>query len=220
MDSGPNDQCFWQGELDRFLPDPTGALEEALGYVGCPICHVLAAIPLHYFAALPMRWPKEQDLRTIVCRAGGFCNRHTWKFFDVQSLAAVARVFIDVLTERPRVFALGTPCPACQVQRLAEQVLVDHFLAWLERPESQKAYPVLPGVCYRHHELLLQREPPESVRDALVRGEEAQREELGRDLRGFLDKNSVEAKWTRTDAERQAPRRALLKTAGNDEAWV
>lgn len=60
------------------------------------------------------------------------------------------------------------------------------------------------------------REPPSDVRDLLVQAQGARRSELGRDLRAFAEKSSVDAKWTRTEDEKRAPRRALLKTAGKE----
>ena len=212
-----SDEVFWQEEVRRFLPDARSALRAALGYVCCPICHVLADVPFHYFALLPSRWPDEQCLRDVVCQAWGFCNRHTWQLSKMQGFVAIARVFLDVLDALPHLPTPRHSCPLCRLQALMEAMLLNDLCQWLSRRAAQERYGELFGVCYPHLELLLQRETAEGVKELLIRAQEGRREELLRDLQSILDKDTAEAKWLRTEAEKRAPRRTLLKLAGNQE---
>jgi len=214
----PSEEDFWREELERFLPDVRKALEEALGYVCCPICQVLAGVPFAYFALLPRRWVDEERLREVVCWARGFCARHAWRMFEMQSLVAVARVYVDVLDAAPTAPTPPSGCPVCRLQGLMEPLLVEGFSHWLARPVAHDLYCELQGLCYPHLEQLLQLGVSDGVKELVVRCQEARREELVRDLRGYLEKDTIEAKWTRTEAENRAPRRALLKLSGSDES--
>jgi hypothetical protein len=213
------EESFWSLELERFLPSAAQALDEALEYVGCPVCYVLASVPYGYFALLPKRWEDEPDLRDVVRRAGGFCNRHTWRLSGMQSLVAIARVYMDILEAYPTHHRPGDRCPVCLLQELMEGPLVDGFLQWLGSAANQRFYSLLLGLCYRHYERVMERPDLDpALRELLAQTQEARRKELIRHLHGFLEKNTIEGKWTRTEAENRAPRHALLNTAGNEEA--
>jgi hypothetical protein len=220
MPTDPRPSDFWSAEVQRFLPDPRSALQDALDYVCCPLCSVLAGVPFEYFVALPARWQEEPELRRVVSRAGGFCNRHAWKLFSMQSLAAIAAVFLEVLQARPELHVPGTACPVCRLQQLIEQAILEHFLGWLEAPENRDLYSDLFGLCDRHQQALLDRTADDDLQSFLVRCQERCRQELVQALQGFLEKRDGPAKWTRSDEEKRAPRWALLRTAGNEEAWV
>lgn len=216
--SYPSD-AFWENEVQRFLPDPARALEEAMKYVACPICQVLSGLPFDYFVLLPRRWTEEPDLRERVIRARGFCRPHTWRLAGMQSLVAIARVFVDVLDAVPgHGCSEPAPCPVCQLQALATRRLVASYRAWLETEEGWEQYPTLFGLCYDHLDRMLETGPPPDLRELLVASQERRRQELLVNLRGFLEKDTIEGKWTRTVDENRAPRRSLLKLAGSEEA--
>ncbi len=209
---------FWRRELQRFLPDASKALDTALGYVCCPVCYVMADIPFDYLASLPKRWTEEQELRELVCRSRGFCNRHTWRMNGMQSLVAIARVFVDVLDALAEAPDKTETCPICHLQQLVEQTVVHCLAERLRSPAMQERYEDLLGVCYRHYDCLLRCDLTDDARAVLVRAQETQRRELAQNLHSFLEKNTIEGKWTRTAAENHAPRHTLLKLAGNEEA--
>ena len=215
-DGGLNDK-FWDDEVRRFLPDPRQALEDAMKYVCCPVCYALSGVPFRYFSHLPGRWTEDALLREAVCRAGGFCSEHTWRLSEVQSLEAIAKVFVDVLDLWPSQRVAREPCPLCRLNRLMEQVLLHDLLTWLEQPWARERYGGSFGVCYRHYDALMARDLPEALRDALATVQEGWRQDLVEKLRCFLAKNTIQGKWTRTQDENRAPRRALLKTAGTAE---
>lgn len=218
MDTECREDEFWQREVARFVPDVGRALEEAMGYVCCPICQVLANLPFEYFALLPKRWPQEAALREVVCGSQGFCNAHTWRLHRMQSLVAIATIYVDVLQAVADPPSPPMDCPVCRLMALAEELLMDGFSHWLNDPGSQEHYRKLFGVCYPHLGKLLQRDLTPQVRQTLLQSQAAVRADLAANLRGFLAKNTVEAKWTRTEAENRSPRRVLLKLAGNEEA--
>jgi hypothetical protein len=213
---GPDDQ-FWEAELERFLPDVRKALEEAFEYVCCPICEVIADVPFDYFAVLPKRWAEEPELREIVCQAGGFCRHHTWRLDKVQGSLPIATIYADVLSSRMQEERPQDPCPVCHLQGLMERVLLAAFVEQMADPGAREGYRGLFGVCYPHYQLLLAQDLDEAARQALTNAQMIQTVELIRLLRGYIEKDDVPAKWSRTDAEVRAPRRALLKAAGNED---
>jgi hypothetical protein len=211
------DRPFWDAELAQFLPDVWKALDEAFDYVCCPICKVMADLPFDYFAVLPTRWGEGAELREVVCRAGGFCHHHTWRLDKVQGLMPIAAIYADVLTARMQGEPPEDPCPVCHLQGLMEQALIPAFAERMADPGARAEYQGLFGVCYRHYHLLLAGGLDAALRQSLVNAQAVQTTELLRLLRGYIEKDDVQAKWTRTDAEVRAPRRALLKAAGNED---
>ncbi len=208
---------FWQGELQRFLPDPAGALDDALQYVCCPVCQVLVRVPYDFFRFLSLRWPDEPVLREVVIQAGGFCRHHSWRLSSIQSMLPIARVFVDViaaLAEREPMEV--EPCPVCELEAMATDLLFDVLIRRLEDPAEREWFGQLFGLCYPHYRALLTRELPSSLRDALVQSQSAQARLLQEHLKGFIDKDTVDLKYTRTHEESRSSKHALLKTAGNE----
>jgi hypothetical protein len=174
-------------------------------------------MPFRYFSHLPMRWVEEPLLREVVCAAHGFCNAHTWLLAGMQSQVAIARVFADVLDALAEQSVARQTCPACRLGALMEDILIEDFDSWLSETGARERYGELFGVCYPHLQQLLQRDLTEGAREALLSCQEARRAGLAQSLRSFLDKNTIEARWRRTEAEIRAPRRALLKVAGSKQ---
>lgn len=217
MDRDNDDGRFWAAELARFLPDVDQALGAAFDYVCCPICKVMADLPFDYFAVLPKRWGEEPGLVEMVCRAGGFCHHHTWRLDKLQGLLPIAAIYTDVLTSRLQGEPPADPCPVCRIQGLMEEALLPAFVQRLSEAEAREEYRGLFGVCYRHYRLLLAGELDDAVRQTLTNAQAVQTTGLIRLLRGYIEKDDVPARWSRTDAEVRAPRRALLKTVGNED---
>lgn len=210
-------QTSWQDELARLLPDPVAALDEALEYVSCPICQVLAKLPYEYFRLLPGRWPQEPNLRAAVSAAGGFCNHHSWRLMSMQSNAAIARVFVDVLAGlAEEASTTEEACPVCRLECLAGEVLLGLLVERLGDEAQRERFGQLFGLCYPHWRALLREDLPAPIRDFLVESQRTRARELQQHLQGFLDKSAVELKWTRTLDESRAARRALQKTAGSE----
>ncbi|MGD9495430.1 MAG: hypothetical protein AB7Y46_03865 [Armatimonadota bacterium] len=216
MTSG--DEAFWEQELERLLPEPAEALEEAFRYVCCPVCEVLADVPWDFFRALPMRWPDEPDLRGAVMRAGGFCNHHTWRLVEMQSLVALATVYADIMgklaEQGPEAIE---PCPVCRLERLAADRLLGLLVERLRTEEGRDRFGRLFGLCYPHWREMLGRELPPALREFMLRSQADHARRLQSELIGFLEKDTAELKGTRTRDENRAPRRAALKTAGNED---
>jgi hypothetical protein len=210
-------KAFWEDELQRFLADPPKALEEALAYVCCPICQVLASLPFEFFRLLPARWEEEPGLREAVTASGGFCNHHTWRLAQMQSMVAVAVVFVDVLAglagQGP---AAVEPCPVCRVEQLATQALLQLLAERLQDEAERERFGKLFGLCYPHWRALLDHDLPSPCREFLQQSQSACALQLQSHLQGFLDKKTVELKWTRTPDETRAARRAVLKTGGSE----
>jgi len=211
------EQRFWEAELCRFLPDPGAALEEAFEYLCCPVCKVLANMPFDYFRFLPPRWEGEPRLRESVCRAGGFCNHHTWRLSKIQALLPIATAYAEILAAQRDAGTAPEPCPVCRLQRLAEQALIARLVERLADPSRREEYSHAFGLCYPHFHQALACEPDESVRSAVIGAQRERSEALIGLLRAYIEKDEVPARWSRTDAEVRSPRWALLKTAGNED---
>jgi hypothetical protein len=210
-------RAFWQRELSRFLPDPEKALDEALEYIACPVCQVLTSMPFDYFAVLSKRWPEEAELRDVVTEAGGFCNSHSWRFGGMQSNAAIGRVLVDVLARLAKGAPEGDPiCPVCHLESMASGVLLQLLARRLENETDRQRFGELFGLCYPHWRELLHLDLAPAVREDVIASQAAMAAILQRHVQGFLDKDTVELKWTRTKEENRAAHRALLKTAGNE----
>jgi hypothetical protein len=209
---------YWSAEVDRFLPDPAQAVEEGMRYVCCPVCYVLARIPMNYFSIVSRRWSEEPQFREAVLRAGGYCNRHAWDFEEIQSSVVIARIMADVLDGYAEGRRVGEPCPVCHLQKLAENALLAAFLKWLERPGSGPRYESMLGICDRHYERLCSERLSDRAREMLVRHQQEKHRELVAELRAFVETDKTDARWARTEHERLAPQRALLKMVGSKGA--
>jgi hypothetical protein len=214
--SGPqSDDLFWQTELARFLPDPGKALEEGSQYVCCPVCYVLADLPFEYFRLLPKRWCEEPEVKEAVCRAGGFCNHHTWRLDKIQSHVVIAAVYADVLGSASVGGTAPEPCPVCRLQGLLEAALLEEFTRSLADASRREQYGRLFGLCYPHFRRVMAMELEAGVGQAIVQAQRERTEALIDLLRAHIEKNEPPARWSRSDAENRAPRWALLKAAGN-----
>jgi hypothetical protein len=215
MSEAGGEESFWEAELRRFLPGPGAALEEGSGYVCCAVCYVLADLPFEYFRLLPKRWSEEPEVKEAVCRAGGFCNHHTWRLDKIQSQVIIAAVYADVLGRASAEGTTPEPCPVCRLQGLLETALLEEFARGLADASRRDQYGRLFGLCYPHFRRVLAMELEPGVREAI---RQAQRERTGvliDLLRAHIEKNEAPARWDRSEAENRAPRWALLKAAGN-----
>lgn len=210
-------EAFWQEELMALIPNPAEALAEGLQYVCCPICEVLTGLPFSFFSQLPVRWESTPELRRVVIEAGGFCNHHSWRLANIQSQVAVALVFADVMTalahQAPE---LPGPCVVCRLEQMAVDRLLNALIEYLQSATNQQRFDQLFGLCYPHWRELLNRDLPGPVRDLLLNSQSRYARQLQQHLQGFLDKNTPTLKQTRTQDESRAARRAILKTAGNE----
>jgi len=217
MSEPGSEERFWEAELGRFLPDAEAALEEALEYMCCPVCKVLADMPFEYFCFLPKRWEDEPQLREHVCRAAGFCNHHTWRLSKIQSSLAIATAYAEILAAHLDARTAPEPCPVCRLERLAEETLIAGLAERLADPARREEYGRAFGLCCPHLHQALACDLDDSVRTALLGAHTGRSEWLIGLLRAYIEKNEVPARWSRTDAENRSPRWALLKAAGNED---
>lgn len=218
MTEHSRERVFWDGEMDRFLPDARQALREAARHVCCPVCYVVADVPFRYFAQLPIRWAGDEQLRETVHRSRGFCNSHTWRLSRMQGLKAISQIMISVLEAVPSPGETPQLCPVCRLQLMVESVVLDDFRDWLGGSGAHEHYGAMFGLCYPHLDQTLERGVSDDVEQLLRHSAETRRANLLRDLRSFVEKDTPGRRSTRTDAEVYAPRKVLQALAGNQES--
>lgn len=214
----PASEEWWSAELTRLLPNPPQALQEALKWVCCPPCQVLTNLTFAFFRDLPARWPLDAGLREAVCVAGGFCHHHSWRLAEMQSQVAIATVYVDVTAALAESTTHDSaPCPVCRLAALASATLARLLVDRLQDPTERERFAHLFGLCYPHWRETLALDLPATLRDFLSQTQRDSSAALRKDLQAFLDKNTIQLKWTRTRQEQRAPRHAMLKTAGNED---
>ncbi len=214
----PASEEWWSAELTRLLPNPPQALREALEWVCCPLCQVLTNLTFAFFRDLPTRWPLDPGLREAVCAAGGFCNHHGWRLAELQSQVAIATVFVDVTAALAQMAPRDcAPCPVCRLEALASATLERLLVERLQEPAEQERFARLFGLCYPHWREILALDLPGELQAFLVQVQTDGTISLNKEVQAFLDKNTIQLKWTRTRQEQRAPRHAILKTAGNED---
>jgi hypothetical protein len=211
-------EAWWQGELSRLLPEPPQALQEALEWFCCPVCRVLENLAFSFFRDLPVRWPREPGLRQAVTASGGFCNHHSWRLAEMQSQVAVATVFVEVAAALAQHAPEQDPtCPVCRLESMAAEGLLELLATRLQEDPERERFREHFGLCYPHWRAMLRADLPAPLRAFLIEVQAEGAAQMWHRLRGFLDKNTTELKWTRTREEQRATRYAMLKTAGNED---
>lgn len=133
------------------------SLWEAMGYRGCPICHVLDREEADFIAQLQYQILKEPNIRQEVVSANGYCNYHFYQMGRMASpmgIAVLSRDLIDAeikVIERGSLEGMGlVDCPICKFIRKREESYLREFGVLLSEESFQKEYEATDGLCQIH----------------------------------------------------------------------
>ncbi len=162
-------------------------LLEALQAEGCAVCRLARAASHSYIRALIYEGVTDVKLREALRDARGLCYRHGWRLAHERgSVLGTAIIYRDVINtlikaleanaDPPsRLFGRGSPdlsralsptadCPACVLERDAEQREVKVLLSHINDPELGEAYKRAGGICLPHFQLALSQASAGAVR--------------------------------------------------------
>ncbi len=162
-------------------------LLEALQAEGCAVCRLARGASNSYIRALIYEGVTDVKLREALRDARGLCYRHGWRLAHERgSVLGTAIVYRDVINTlikaleangapAARLFGRGSPylsralsptadCPACVLERDAEQREVKVLLSHINDPELGEAYKRAGGICLPHFQLALSQASAGAVR--------------------------------------------------------
>lgn len=180
-------------------------LLEALQAEGCAVCRLARGASNSYIHALIYEGVTDVKLRETLRDARGLCYRHGWRLAGqrgaVLGTAIIYRDVVNTLIKAleanadppARLFGRGQPelaralapsadCPACVLERDAEQREIKVLLSHVNDTALGEAYKKAGGICLPHFQLALSQAGAASIR--LLAGWQA---EAWSQLRGELD---------------------------------
>lgn len=162
-------------------------LLEALQAEGCAVCRLARGASNSYIHALIYEGVTDVKLRESLRDARGLCGRHAWRLAGERgSVLGTAIIYRDVINtlvkaleakaDPPaRLFSRGAPdlaralspsadCPACVLERDAEEREVKVLLSHVADPALAEAYKQAGGICLPHFQLALSHASSASIR--------------------------------------------------------
>jgi hypothetical protein len=162
-------------------------LLEALQAEGCAVCRLARGASDSYIHALIHEGVTDVKLREALRDARGLCYRHGWRLAHergaVLGTAIIYRDVINTLVKAleansnppARLFGRGQPdlsralaasatCPACVLERDAEQREVKVLLSYINDTSLEAAYKSAGGICLPHFQLALSQASASAVR--------------------------------------------------------
>jgi hypothetical protein len=159
----------WRPHGDSLL---TAHLAEVCEKPGCPICRLALASVGRFLAALAYEGVNDLGLRAELRAGRGFCGVHAYRWLrEARSVLGTALIYRDILRSSlgaPEVGApslgggllqtlLGrdrgaarAPCPACRLQREAEQRYLAALLQSAAEPAVAELLDQSDGLCRVH----------------------------------------------------------------------
>ena len=133
------------------------SLQEAFGYHGCPICHVLDKDESSFMATLQYQTFCEEKVRQEVVSANGYCNFHFHQMARMASPMGMAILTKDLIHAEIKEIERGSfgptlriDCPICKYVDEREESNVREFRALLSEESFQKEYEATDGLCRIH----------------------------------------------------------------------
>ena len=133
---------------------------DALKEKGCPLCRLSDKSAHSYFDAFLFENVTDREVSKKLRASGGFCREHSGKFLEFNDTLGAAVVYesliYDLLNEKKGKLSLKSgACPACAVEKEAEERHLKTFEAYFSEPEFAQAYKASEGFCISHLKLLL-----------------------------------------------------------------
>jgi len=133
------------------------SLREALGYRGCPICHVLDKDEYDLMAQLQYQTIKEEKVRQNVVSSNGYCNFHFHEMARLASPVGNAVLTKDLINAEIKEIEKGffgttlrIDCLVCRYAAEREEFYVKEFRVLLSEKSFQKEYEATDGLCRIH----------------------------------------------------------------------
>jgi hypothetical protein len=209
-------------------------LRDALAQPGCAICTLALRSVGRYIDSVAYDRVNDLDLRAQLRVARGFCNPHAYRWLrDAHNVLGTALIYRDVV--RSVLTELGNQsqrtrgglfdrlrgraadgraragCPACAVQREAEQRYLSALAAILHEAADAALFEASDGVCLTH--ALASARRGDGTADIVVRHSRARAERLVATLDEVIRKEDYRF--------RHEPRSEAERTAGSDViAWT
>jgi hypothetical protein len=215
-------------------------LLEAFAAEGCAICRLARGASNSYIHALIYEGVTDVKLRETLRNARGLCHRHGWRLVGERgSVLGTAIIYHDVINTLvkgleananppSRLFGRGFPdlsralaasedCPACVLERDAEEREVKVLLSHIDDTALGDAYKQAGGICLPHFQLAQSHASASTVKQ--LAGWQA---EAWARLRGELDELIRKHDYrfrseTVTEAEASAWKRAVAAVTGEAE---
>lgn len=215
-------------------------LLEAFRAEGCAICRLARGASDSYIRALIYEGVNDVKLREALRDARGLCHRHGWRLAGkrgaVLGTAIIYRDVVNTLVKAleanrnppNRLFGRGQPelaralspsatCPACVLERDAEEREVKVLIRHIDDPALGEAYKKAGGICLPHFQLALSHAGAPAARLLT-----AWQTEAWSGLRGELDELIRKHDYrfrseTITEAEADAWERAVAAIVGEAE---
>jgi hypothetical protein len=212
---------------------PTADFRQALARPGCAVCHLTHRAVGRFLKALSYEQVNDVDLRAELRTARGFCALHAQRWVSMSgNVLGTAIIYRDIINASLRDIDApargsgglrgmlgGRPadpvCIACRFQSDAEQRFVDGLLAALAGLVD--AFEASAGLCLPHTRMAVTRAG--KAAEPIVEHARKAAQQLIAELDEVIRKEDYRFKHEpRTEAERTAPRRAVVWTTGLDAA--
>jgi hypothetical protein len=171
------------------------SLREALGYRGCPICHVLDKDETDFMAQLQYQTIKEEQVRQAVVSANGYCNFHFHQMARLASPMGNAVLTKDLIDAEIKEIergsfgpTLGIDCPICKYVDEREEFYVKQFRGLLSEKSFQNEYEATDGLCRIHLKGVLNLLNRDKLRQFILTTEVMHLKILRLELEAFISK--------------------------------
>ncbi|HUK40799.1 MAG TPA: DUF6062 family protein [Candidatus Acidoferrales bacterium] len=202
----------------------------ALRYRVCPVCLILQTKTNDLLCGLQSGAVHDQEIKTLVLSAGGYCHFHFWYLEKLASPAANAHLLENLLKnienqfladtsgDAASSFGEGWRCPVCSCCENWQEKLLAGFADKVGTQDFRVAYENSHGLCLPHLALVLKRLPDSGQRAFLVESSRRQiaalRRELGLLITKWQNKNH------RLGGEKDSPHRGVAKIVGGKYCTV
>ncbi|HEU18821.1 MAG TPA: hypothetical protein ENO00_05470 [Deltaproteobacteria bacterium] len=205
---------------------------------GCPVCNHITNILADFFAHLQYELSNDESTRHNYAEELGLCPFHAWQLESFSSPLGIARSYPTVLEHVASILVTraetssrspekalkvvrdSATCSACHLLEKIENNYIKHLGLFLTDIDGRQAYACSHGTCLKHLEQLINAvSAPVTVRFLLL--DEAERlKRISADLRNYVYKRDALRRDLLTNNEKDAYRRALIKTASGRNVYA
>jgi GTP-binding protein EngB required for normal cell division len=195
----------------------------------CEICLAIADALFDFLRQYQYALSTSPEERNRFAAEGGFCGRHLWQYAALASPRGICVSLAPLLKRRcdalqtfvaqsctassPSVIQ-STNCRCCALQQKVENERLSALASRLGRQAATRHHSN-PALCWRHHELLLQRMNKPELVTRLLSDRIAIMERLSEDMERYALKHDGVRRALTSEEERDAAEQAVLFLAGH-----